>query len=218
MANQKPHHETRKLVTLRDWLTSLKWDGMGRIQNWTDTYLGTRTDAKQRAAARAWLVSAVARAMQPGCRADIVLILEGPQGCGKSAAMAALSGDDDDFGELSGGLGSKEAVESLRGKWIVEIEDEGPDSFGGLDDSGSVSFLTSKVDVYRPPYAKDAMKVPRTCVFVVTTCRGPGFRGQLQGRGLSCKRIDVETIRSDREQIWAEAVYCYNHQEQWWLS
>jgi predicted P-loop ATPase len=217
MAKQKTGHETQKLVSLRDWLNSLKWDGMGRIHNWTDTYLGTQTEATQRAAARAWLVSAVARAMQPGCLADIVLVLEGPQGCGKSTAIAALAGDDDDFGELYGELGSKEAVESLQGKWIVEIEDE----LGGPDCSLSVGdaklFLTAKVDKYRPPYSKETMSVPRSCVFVTTTCP-PLLVPKFRELGCVCKDIDVEAIRRDREQIWAEAVYCYNHSERWWLQ
>jgi len=67
-----------------------------------------------------WLISAVARALDPGCKADHVLILEGPQGVGKSTAVRTLCGDEY-FGDTVPRLDTKDASDYVRGKWIIEL-------------------------------------------------------------------------------------------------
>ena len=65
----------------------LVWDGIPRLDTWLIEYMGTKDGAYTRAVGRKWLISAVARGMDPGCQADHMLIFEGLQGIGKSQAL-----------------------------------------------------------------------------------------------------------------------------------
>ena len=63
-----------------DWLESLEWDGVDRLTNWFTTYLGVPKSPLADAFGRAFMISAVARVMRPGCKVDHLPILEGRQG------------------------------------------------------------------------------------------------------------------------------------------
>src|SRR5690606_10951546 len=83
----------RTVHPVRSYLDSLQWDGEPRIATWLQRYLGADDAEYIRATGRWWLISAVARVMNPGCQADHLLVLEGPQGAGKSTAARILGGD-----------------------------------------------------------------------------------------------------------------------------
>ena len=78
--------ERHRFDALKDYLTGLVWDGKRRLDWWVVTYLDAEDSTLVRIFGRAWLISAVARGLSPGCQADHVLVLEGPQGGGKSSA------------------------------------------------------------------------------------------------------------------------------------
>src|SRR5690606_13944988 len=77
---------------VRDWLSSLQWDGVERLNGFVADYLGGYRGPYSAAVGRRWLISAVARAFRPGAKADSMLILEGTQGIGKSSALRLLAG------------------------------------------------------------------------------------------------------------------------------
>jgi predicted P-loop ATPase len=104
---------------VRDYLNSLRWDGEKRIGTWVNTYLGVDPDREiARSFGRLWLISAVARILQPGSKADCCLILEGRQGIGKSTALRILAGKW--FTDQLAEMGSKDAAMQCHGVWIVE--------------------------------------------------------------------------------------------------
>ena len=92
---------------VRDYLQSLQWDGVSRIDGWLIDYMGAAPDTFTRAAGAKWLISAIARVMRPGCQADHTLLLEGPQGIRKSSALRVLA-DDAWFTDHISDLGSKD--------------------------------------------------------------------------------------------------------------
>ena len=61
VASGRPHHP------IRDYLGGLRWDGTKRLDTWAITYLGAEDNAYSRVVGRSWLISAVARAYEPGC-------------------------------------------------------------------------------------------------------------------------------------------------------
>ena len=112
-----------KIHPVRDYLEKLKWDGELRINTWLKTYLrAVGPEPYLEAISRKFLCAAVARILQPGIKFDHMLILEGPQGIGKSSAANILGGEW--FSDPSINIGDKDSIQALHGKWIIEMGGE----------------------------------------------------------------------------------------------
>ena len=160
---------------VRDYLDALRWDGVPRLEHWTITYLGAEDTPLNRAFGSRWMISAVARIMQPGAKADHMLILEGPQGAKKSSALKALAGADWFTDELAE-IGSKDAAQQMRGIWIIEIAEL--DAISRAEVSRIKAFLTRTTDRYRPPYER----------YIVDGAASVRVRRQRQSGDLSARR------------------------------
>jgi putative DNA primase/helicase len=207
----------RSTHAVRDWLAALKWDGKRRVQRWLSTYLGTENNELTRAVGQWWLISAVARAYKPGCQVDHMLVLEGPQGAGKSTAMHLLFGTDWYLPKLPNVQDETRASSALRGRWGVEAGEL--DAFRGAAWTRVKDFLSQSHDDFRAAYARLELKRPRHCVFVGTT-NDSAWNGDPTGARrfwpVKVGRIDRETLRRDREQLWAEAVALFEGGVRWW--
>ena len=219
-------HATRAAVTIarehpyhpvRDYLDSLKWDGKHRLDNWLTTYLGVEEDDYTRAVGPRWLISAVARAYRPGCKADHALILEGLQGIGKSSAFEILGGEfySDDIAEL----GTKDAALGTAGTWIVELAELS--AMGRAEVERIKSFISRLVDRFRPPYGRHYVWTPRQCVFGGSVNLLRYLKDETGGRRfwpVHCGRLDLESLRRDRDQLIAEAKVRFEDGDPWWLD
>lgn len=198
---------------LRDYLKSLTWDLFPRIDTWLTTYLGVEDSPYVRSVGRKWLISAVARGFQPGCKVDTLLILEGGQGVGKSTAlriMATGAGDPAWFSDTPIPIGEKDAYVALRGKWIYELAELASLKKADLDKAKA--FFSAPIDSYRPPYGREQVSVPRTCVFAGTVNLGEYLHDSTGGRRfwpVKVGVIDLQALQADRDQLWAEAVAVY---------
>ena len=204
---------------VKERLEGLRWDGSERIGSWLSTYLGAEDTAYTRSVGRAWLVSAVARVMSPGCKADHALVLEGPQGAGKSSALAALAMEPRWFTDSMPALEGKDAAEQLQGPWIVELGEL--DSMNRSEAETVKAFLSRAEDLYRPAYARRAVRRPRRCVFAGTTNDSAYLRDDTGARRfwpVKCGSIALEALRGAVEQLWAEAVDAYRSGAKWWLT
>lgn len=205
---------------VREYLSALTWDGVSRVDGWLHRHLGVQDTAYSQAVGQMWLISAVARIMRPGCKVDHTIVLEGPkQGRGKSSALASLCPRPEWFSDslppITDNL--KEARQHLRGVWIVEIAE-----MAAMRKSSAEtikSFLSCQSDRYRPSYGRREIVVPRQCVFsgsvnldqyLIDPTGNRRFWPVLTGE------INVEAIRSDRDQLWAEAVYLFSTGCKWW--
>lgn len=202
---------------LRRYLRSLEWDGTPRIDRWLATYLGATDDDYTRAIGPKFLIAAVARGLAAGAKVDTVLVLEGAQGIGKSSVVAILGGrwSTDDLRDFN----SKDSLQQLRGTWFVELPDL--EAFRHSRTSRVNSFLTRRVDRYRPPYAYHASDFPRRCVFVATTNDAEYLYDPTGARRywpVRCGKIRLRRLARDRDQLFAEAVARYQADETWWLS
>lgn len=203
---------------VRDYLRSLVWDGKQRLPSWLATYFGAKPSVYLTQVGTAWMISAVARALRPGCKADYMLVLEGKQGARKSSALALLFGDEW-FTDSQIPLGSDEAYKKLQGKWCVEFAEL--DAFRGKASSQIKMFLSSTKDTFRPSYGRVDQDFPRTCVFVGTTNEREYLIDRTGNRRFwpaQVGQIDRPAIQNDRNQLWAEAVVRYDSNEPWWLE
>jgi predicted P-loop ATPase len=202
---------------VRDYLDSLKWDGVGRIDDWLTLYLGADPSELIRAIGARWLISAVARIYEPGCQVDHVLILEGPQGKGKSTALRTLGEPfySDDLPDIT----TKDASLGTAGVWIVELSEL--DAMTRAEVSRVKAFVSRRTDRFRPPYGRRMIEAHRQCVFAGSVNVSQYLRDDSGGRRfwpVRCERIDLDSLRRDKDQLWAEAFARYSKKATWWLD
>ena len=201
-----------------EYLRAITWDGQHRLDGWPARYLGARDDDYSRAVGRRWLISGIARAAEPGCKADGVLILEGPQGGRKSSAIAALGAPW--YTDRLSDLASKDAAQEMSGVWLVELAEL--DSMTRAEIGTIKAFISRTHDRYRPPYGRRLVNTPRQCIFAGSVNPAGGYlKDPTGGRRfwpIRCGNIDLESLVTDRDQLWAEARDCYRSGQPWWLE
>jgi predicted P-loop ATPase len=198
------------------------WDGTPRLDTWLIDYFHTGDTPYVRAVGPRWLISAIARVKKPGCKADHVLVLEGPQGRQKSEALRILALRDEWFTDRLSHVSSKDAaIEVSAGVLIIEIAEM--EVLTRASSSAAKSFITRREDPFRPPYGRHLTRCKRQCVFAGTI--NPPVGGYLKDATgarrfwpVACGRIDLEGLKRDRDQLWAEAVHRYNASQPWWLE
>jgi predicted P-loop ATPase len=203
---------------VREYLDKLAWDGVPRLVLLPSQALRADNTELNRALIRRWAISAVARPMQPGCKVDTVLVLVGKQGAGKSSAFRALAGPW--FGDTAIDVQSKDAFATLQRAWVQEWSEL--ESLRRARGAETVkAFLSTSVDTYRPPYGRLDVAVPRTSVIVGTTNRAEFLADETGSRRfwpVSVGLVDLEWLKTNRDQLWAEAVAALRAGEQWWLT
>jgi putative DNA primase/helicase len=214
VAKRNPVHPVRA------YLSSLKWDGKKRVENWLAHYLGTVDTTYTRSIGRWWLISAIARIFEPGCQADHVLTLEGGQGEGKSTALRTLGAPwfTDEVADLS----SKDALMQMHGVWIVEFAEF--DTLSRSEATRSKAFITARIDRFRLPYSKTVEEFPRSCVCAATVNGSAYLKDDTGNRRFwpvavaNEHPIALDELAIDRDQILAEAVSLYQGKASWWPS
>jgi len=204
-----------------DYLGKLQWDRVRRITNWLAAYCGALNTRYVRAVSRRWMLSAVARVMEPGCQCDSMLVLEGEERIGKSSAFQVL-GQPWYASDISA-IGNKDAKLLLAGKWIVEISELA--ALRRTDWEVTKSFISCRSDWFRRPYGRAPEELPRQSVFGGTSNSSnwaPEPEGMRRFWPVLVSKIDLPGLRRDRDQLWAEAVWCLhnlrNGQRRWWLD
>ena len=193
---------------IRDYLDDVEWDGLERIEMLLVDYFGAEDTEINRAFSTMILVAAVRRVRVPGTKFDTMLVLEGPQGSGKSTAIKNLAGDENFSDQAVIGLDQKTQGELLSGVWLYEIAE-----LSGLrhtDTNDLKSFLSRDTDRYRAAYARFTTSSPRQLVFIGTTNDETYLKDVTGNRRIwpvLTDKIDLEGLRRDRDQLWAEAAH-----------
>jgi predicted P-loop ATPase len=212
----------QKFHPVVDYLQRCRWDGEPRLDDWTIRYLGAVCDPPTRpadeigahqwelglnyirAVSSRWMICAVARVMEPGCKADSALVLEGRQGLLKSTAIRTLAYPwfTDEIAEL----GTKDSAIALAGVWVVELGELSSMKHGKLDKVKA--FMSRQTDRYRPPYGRRTIEQSRQCVFAGSVNDNeylPDESGNRRWWPIRCTKIDIDGLSEIRDQLWAEA-------------
>jgi putative DNA primase/helicase len=208
--------EKNKFHPARDYFDALKWDGTERLKGWLATYLGSHDDDEDYLSfiGTKWLTAAVKRIYEPGCKFDHVLVLEGSQGRGKSTAleqMATFAGETyfTDNVKISD-ISRDNTIMMLQGSVIVELAELA--GFNKKDDEEIKGWITLKVDRCRRPYDKVVSHFPRQFVLSATTNNYDYLKDPTGNRRYwptKTGELNIELIKRDSTQLWAEAVSLY---------
>tara|TARA_R100000664_G_C2756254_1_gene144105 strand:+ start:448 stop:1707 length:1260 start_codon:yes stop_codon:yes gene_type:complete len=210
----------KKIDPLKDYLLGLEWDGQERLKNlFPDYFSSTDTELVQQIGIK-WAVSCVARGLVGGAKVDTVLVLVGKQGVKKSSALRALAGAEL-FSDSHLDIRSKEAYQLIHssGVWIWELAEL--QAIKSRDAENVKMFLSSQKDRYRPSYGRLPVTKDRRVIFTATT-NEVSFLSDDENRRFwpiqVGNNIKLDSLRDDRNQLWAEAVALYKNDSNWWLD
>lgn len=193
-----------------NYLESLEWDGIPRINSWLIDYAGAPDNKFVRAVSEKVLSAAVARIYQPGIKFDYVLVLEGEQGIGKSTIAHELGGKW--FGDIILDPHNRDTVDAIRGKWIVELSEM---ECTRREISALKRFISCTSDTVRLAYARTAKEFPRKSIFIGTINPevGRGYLKDSTGNRrfwpVPITGLKFKEFKKDVPQLWAETVYKY---------
>ena len=199
---------------VRDYLNGLEWDGIERLDTWLSAFLDAEDTELNRAYGRKTLIGAVRRIREPGCKHDTCLVLQGPQGKGKSSAIAALCPSPDWFTDSLGiGDEQKQVIEVTTGKWLVELAELA--GMGKRDANSVKSMLSRTVDTARLSYGRLSTARPRQFILFGTVNEAQFLRDATGNRRYwpvsMSGRADPDDMREhiarNRDLLWAEASY-----------
>lgn len=190
---------------IKDYLEGLKWDGVPRLDSLPHERLGAPPDAIYGKYFACFMKAAIRRALDPGCQVDNTLILQGPQGARKSTFFRILTGAEY-FVDTAIDLDNKDTYQQTQKAWVVEWSEL--DVMRKSSNSRIKSFLSSPADTYRPAYGRTVQTIPRAFVIVGTT-NHQGILSDPTGDRrywiIPVGTIDIEFVKANRDQLWAEA-------------
>lgn len=195
---------------VRELLESLPpWDGVDRLDFWLSECLGAADKPYTRLVGRKYLMGMVKRVIDPGCKFDYMLILEGDQGRGKSSTFRVLAWREDWYNDtpFSANL-DKDARLALHGCWLYEIPEL--HGFNKADTNAVKAFITQMEDRLRAPYAEQHETFKRTLVFGGSTNESEYFRDRTGNRRfwpVAILLADLVKLKEWRPQLFAEALH-----------
>lgn len=211
-AAQRPFHP------IRNYLRSVDWDGTPRLASMARDYLSAPGDLHAQLVKK-WMISAVARALDPGCKVDTALMLYGNQGDYKSSFFAILGGAWHSDSTID--IANKDSYQQIHAAWIYEFA-ELENVVHGRAESRLKAWLTSTHDLYRAPYARTVSRKARSCVICGSTNRKQFLTDETGSRRFWIVHVPApvprELLSAMRDQLWAEAVAAYEAGETWWLD
>lgn len=191
-----------------DWLDGLVWDGDPRLETWISMAFGTPKDDYHAAVGTKFLVAAVRRVRNPGCKFDNVPVFSGAQGLGKSRLLRELFSPPWFKDDLNPDLGHKDAAQGLSGAWCIELAELQSLIRSSREDAKA--FISRQQDKFRPSYGRFEVTRLRQCVFAGTTNELEYLSDTTGNRRywpVQCQGAAVDWIREVREQLWAEAAW-----------
>lgn len=198
-----------KVHPVVDYLHSIAWDGQPRIDRWLIDSAGAADTEYVKAVSAIMMIAAVRRVIKPGCKYDEMLVLESPQqGLMKSTALRTLCPNEEWFSDdLPLNVDAKQIVERTLGKWIIEASD-----LSGMRASATEhlkGMLSRQVDgPVRLAYGRLPTEQRRQFIIVGTTNSSSYLNDTTGNRRfwpVLVKQFNIQWVRENRDQLWAEA-------------
>ena len=197
---------------VKDYLDGLKWDGIPRLDTLFVDYLGAEDNTYVRTVTRKAFTAAVARTYKPGTKFDIMTILAGKQGIGKSTILRKM-GRYKWFTDSIRTFEGKEVCELIQGMWIIEISEL--EALNKVDSNRVKQIMAQEIDRFRAAYGRHVQDCPRRCIFFGTTNNSEFLRDFTGNRRFwpidTGEHEPTKSVFNDLDnevdQLWAEAVH-----------
>lgn len=203
---------------LQDWIGTLTWDGEYRLSTLLHRAYGTPNDDYHTAVGRNWFLSMAARMKWPGCRVHTMPVLMGPQGIYKSQSLEIIGGQW--YAASVSEIGTEKFRQELQGCVVFEIPELHSFVSSRVGASHIKAVLSTAVDRFRPAFAHNVGEFKRTAVLVGTTNDRGWHNDDTGGRRfwpIICgEQIDLEWLRDNRDQLFAEAKAAIDNGDSWW--
>lgn len=204
--------QNNKFNPVKDYLNSLSWDGLPRLENVFISFLGADNSKYVKDVTKLQTIAAIARIFNPGRKYDYCVVLSGGQGIGKSTILNKLGKKW--FNDSIVSFQGKDPLEQLQGSWIIELSEM--QASNRADNEQIKAFLTKQEDKFRAPYGRRTEYFPRQCVFFATTNEAIFLKDRTGSRrflpifceGERLQKLD-ELTEDYMDQIWAEAYHEY---------
>ena len=205
---------------IRDYLQSLTWDQVPRIRTALHHFLGAEICSLNETCLRTFMLGAVHRVFEPGSKFDLMLVLTGGQGAGKSTFLRFLAIRDEWFSDDLKKLDDEKIFQRLAGHWILEMS-EMVATANARSIEDIKSFLSRNKDTYKFPYDRYAADHLRQCVFAGTTNKSDFLPMDRSGNRrflpiqLNPDQAEVHILEDEPasrayiEQMWAEIMVLY---------
>lgn len=202
----------------QQWLNGLIWDGVDRCSHLFAKYFDSEQSEYENAVSMYFVSAMAARVLEPGAQCDMVPILLGKQGAGKTSAVKALAPIVDSFTEID--LSTRKDTDlarQLRGKLIGELGE-----LRGLKTKESEwikAWITRTHEEWTPKFVEMSRVMPRRCVFVGTTNEDEFLVDQTGNRRwlpIKVNNCDIQGIKDDVLQIWAQAASIFKNNGVLW--
>jgi len=236
--NEVPLETTDRLSTLlmgktinpiKDWITSIPWDGVSRLDDFYSTVIVAPEDIHYRnLVLRTWLIQCVAAmdAAESTPRRDAikkfecVLIFQSHQGAYKTSWIDALVPKHYKAYIKDSTLlhtDNKDSIKAAVSAWITELG-ELDSTFRKSDMSRIKAFLSTQVDEIRLPYDKAASKFQRRTSFFASVNEVAHLIDETGNRRfLPIAIIGTYSNHTvNMQQLWAEVWTAYLAGEAWW--
>ena len=162
VSNENKYHP------IRDYLESLVWDGIPRIENMLPHFLGAEKSKYTIGVMKMHMLAAISRIYEPGIKYDIMLCLVGSQGAGKSTFFKYLAIKEEWFSDNLDHLDDENIYRKLQNHWIIEMG-EMKATITAKNIEQIKSFLSRQKETYKVPYEVHPEDRPRQCVFCGTS-------------------------------------------------
>lgn len=204
-----------------EYYEGLTWDGVPRLDTWLKDYVARddQDPAYLALIGSKWMIGAVARCFEPGCKMDNLLVLSGGQDQNKSTVFYTLAAPDSSY--FSDTLESRDAelIKQMARYSIIEMAEM--DQQNSYTIERMKAFITSRGSSVRTAYARKETDFPRRCVLAGTTNKDEGFLKDDENRRYwicAARVADIVGLKSVRDQLWAEAVVRYRAGELWYMT
>ena len=213
-ANENQYHP------IRDFLLSLEWDGQERISYALTKYLGAEETQYTEEVLKLFLLGAIHRVFEPGCKFESMLCLVGGQGAGKSSFFRLLAVKDDWFSDDLKKIDDENVYRKIKGHWIIEMSEMlATANARSIEDIKS--FLSRQKETYKVPYEVHPEDRPRQCVFAGTSNSLDFLPLDRSGNRrflpvlVNPEKAETHILEDEAEsraficQLWAEAMVIY---------